>query len=773
MREKILIVEDDPTMRLTLSQLLSEEGFEVVAVALGLEAVQAAMETEFDLIITDIRMAGMDGLETLSKVKERQPSIGSMVVTGYSTEEDSVRAVRLHVGEYLRKPFQLDVFLDSVQRLIEQRRQDLKLVAKEAALRKIASWSLEKLAHYHQGELETPDPSWVGLARQARLAGYRLGFSEEQCSHLQLVLLLALLRRHRPQLDLQPILEALPHSARNWLEELEEGEGGEKSRALQILSATLSGSGPELQLEVAQALQHAAAADTKLVRSPDGSCIRQRNLLTLAQSLESSQDISGAQQLFQKVVELAPANRESLEAQLGLARLARRQQKRETLVQLVRQLPELARSLSPLTQAQTCLQLGILVPSAEAPPLLDSAERLFEQLGAPEWRALTRLARVAAGESPPGGEVSESLQLLLQPEHLPTLLWGAPWLLPLLLGRQLPPDSPGWRTLRRLVRHSPSVLSRLLEEGGLNPSQRLQLVDLLRQAGGSGSPRLLQRLQSDPEETVRLAAAAPGPPSPAGSAPPPLRLLVFGTPRVFVGDEEVPDSAWRNKKAKTLLIFLASQGRVVPEDVIVEEFWPNDPSKGKANITAALSYSRRALRPSDWNGELDYIVRASTGLQLNPELRIEQDLDEFQRLLGEGDRESDPRKAMELRRRACRLYSRPYAEGYYSDWALAIRSRCEEQLTHHLQQLAEYCLHHQAPLEAVEYAQRLLEQDPCNQLACQVGMQAHQALGRPEQALRMFDMCARNLKLELAMEPSIALLECQQRALLGLTSSPR
>ena len=79
---KVLVLEDDPELRETLAELLEEEGYTVVAVSRGEEAVQQASRQAFDLIVSDIRMDGMDGLEAIDQASKLQPSMGSLVVSG-------------------------------------------------------------------------------------------------------------------------------------------------------------------------------------------------------------------------------------------------------------------------------------------------------------------------------------------------------------------------------------------------------------------------------------------------------------------------------------------------------------------------------------------------------------------------------------------------------------------------------------------------------------------------------------------------------------------
>jgi len=140
-RFRILILEDDPTLRASMATVLEEEGYQVVAVGRGEDAVETAKNEDFDLIVSDIRMAGMDGLDALAQVKGTRPEICCMVVTGYSTEADSVRAIHLGVQEYLKKPFRLEQFLEGVRRLTSRRRQEQLLFIRERALLRTALWA--------------------------------------------------------------------------------------------------------------------------------------------------------------------------------------------------------------------------------------------------------------------------------------------------------------------------------------------------------------------------------------------------------------------------------------------------------------------------------------------------------------------------------------------------------------------------------------------------------------------------------------------------------
>ena len=110
----ILVVEDDNELRELLLEVLEENGYQVEGASSGHEAIEKARESAFDLVITDIRMGEMNGLEALLEVKEDTTDFESMVITGYADEEIPAQALRMGVGEYLKKPFELDHFVAAV-----------------------------------------------------------------------------------------------------------------------------------------------------------------------------------------------------------------------------------------------------------------------------------------------------------------------------------------------------------------------------------------------------------------------------------------------------------------------------------------------------------------------------------------------------------------------------------------------------------------------------------------------------------------------------------
>jgi DNA-binding NtrC family response regulator len=105
--ERLLVIDDEADLREMLEFILSAEGYDVVTVDGGLAAIDAARERPFDLAITDMRMPDMNGIETLTALKELDPTIEVVVVTGYASEQTAAECIRRGAYGYLRKPFEL------------------------------------------------------------------------------------------------------------------------------------------------------------------------------------------------------------------------------------------------------------------------------------------------------------------------------------------------------------------------------------------------------------------------------------------------------------------------------------------------------------------------------------------------------------------------------------------------------------------------------------------------------------------------------------------
>ncbi len=116
---KILIVEDDLIFRQTLETLLGQYNHAVQSAESADEALAKVKAHNFDLLLTDVRIAGeVDGVEAMGKIRKLQPTIRSIIMTGYSDVDAPVRAAGLQADDYLLKPFKLQALIQSVQTVL-------------------------------------------------------------------------------------------------------------------------------------------------------------------------------------------------------------------------------------------------------------------------------------------------------------------------------------------------------------------------------------------------------------------------------------------------------------------------------------------------------------------------------------------------------------------------------------------------------------------------------------------------------------------------------
>jgi len=127
---KILIVDDEPLMRLSMVDALEGVGCEVAAAATGTEGVHVLEKRQFDLVITDLRLPGADGLEILKVCKERNPNTEVIMITAHGSVDTAVGAMKHGAYDYITKPFQMDELLlivERVGRVLGLRRENVAL----------------------------------------------------------------------------------------------------------------------------------------------------------------------------------------------------------------------------------------------------------------------------------------------------------------------------------------------------------------------------------------------------------------------------------------------------------------------------------------------------------------------------------------------------------------------------------------------------------------------------------------------------------------------
>jgi DNA-binding NtrC family response regulator len=118
---KILVVDDEEVIREGLRRLMEADGLSVESAASGHQALTLMQTVDFDLVVTDLKMPGMSGIEVLKTIKILQPEVPVIIITGYSTVDTAVEAMKCGAFDYLPKPFTPDQIMEKVKTALAQR----------------------------------------------------------------------------------------------------------------------------------------------------------------------------------------------------------------------------------------------------------------------------------------------------------------------------------------------------------------------------------------------------------------------------------------------------------------------------------------------------------------------------------------------------------------------------------------------------------------------------------------------------------------------------
>lgn len=117
-KEKILLVDDEPAIRQMLSRLLAGEGYDVLPVTSGAEALEFAAHTDFDLVLLDLNMPGMDGWDTYEKLIARKPLLPVIVITARPNQRFT--ALAAGIGALMEKPLDLQKLFSTIRNLLDE-----------------------------------------------------------------------------------------------------------------------------------------------------------------------------------------------------------------------------------------------------------------------------------------------------------------------------------------------------------------------------------------------------------------------------------------------------------------------------------------------------------------------------------------------------------------------------------------------------------------------------------------------------------------------------
>ena len=196
MKGRVLVVDDEPAMRRTLQALLRLEGFEVDTAAEGREALRKLGETQFDVLVLDLRMPGMGGTEVLRHLEDIEADVGVIVLTGHGSLESAIEALRKGAYDYLLKPVDPETLLQSVTQAVARIRRERRQRTLYEQLERMLAELRQDISEHPEGTgfvpstVELPNGVILDLGRRRlRYAGQDIHLSPSEARLLQVLLM--------------------------------------------------------------------------------------------------------------------------------------------------------------------------------------------------------------------------------------------------------------------------------------------------------------------------------------------------------------------------------------------------------------------------------------------------------------------------------------------------------------------------------------------------------------------------------------------------------
>ena len=807
MPENILVVEDDPLMLAALEILLLDEGYNVTTASSGIEAIELARKQNFDLVVSDVQMAEMDGIETLSNLKQQQPGTRSIVITGYASPDVPIRAIKMGVDDYILKPFDDRQFISSVKRCLDSYKMQKAYTqglqqqwADFSTIIKLLAEGVEERDEHFYGHSRRVAELSMRVAKKLGLPRHRLEVLE----------LAAFLHDIGSIGQKKAFLSKAEELVQEELTEVQTAAAEQQESLFSSVSSLrevfriilhhhewFDGTGyphglkgQEIPLE-SRILCVAEAYDAMISPRPHRSPLSHGDAREVIQKEAGTHfDPQIVDQIRSLLVEVgdgeeseefreeAVSRVRQAELMLGLSRTYLTAGDLETAgrgfsgaLSLVSEAAGSLRSEAHVGLALSFLHRHRIEEARAEADKAVSASVSGSQLVAARARMTRGLVRAYQKEHEQGQDDVQAAQEVLETWEAHFEIATAHLYRAQVLTLQ---GLPAQDSLR--------VTVDLIEEVGLQQllkQERYLAIPLLLQfvGGESEQPKaekllgwlgweVVQPFLSELDEGFRERALTRLAPREAGSVvqTPPLSLYGFGKFRVFVGGQEVEDKLWRTRKSKYLFAYLtANAGKDIPDEKIMELFWPDhEPEKARQSLYAALSHMRKALDAVS-AGESERVILARKGFyRFNAECSFLYDVAEFERLYEQGQariKEGREDEAMVAFQKAEQLYQGEFMEGYYDDWAVFLREDLEMKYVEILQVLMEHFFDKRRYAVVTDYGQRLLKRDPCHQDAHTTLMHAYFQQGKPELAARQYQTCTQIMKNELNMSPSPEMTE--------------
>lgn len=115
---RILVIDDEDIVRTSCNRSLTPEGYEVKMARNGIDGMKMLENEKFDLVLTDLKMPDMDGIEVLRRIKVEWPQVEVIIITGYQTVDTAVKSIKLGAYDYIEKPFTPDALIAAVKKAL-------------------------------------------------------------------------------------------------------------------------------------------------------------------------------------------------------------------------------------------------------------------------------------------------------------------------------------------------------------------------------------------------------------------------------------------------------------------------------------------------------------------------------------------------------------------------------------------------------------------------------------------------------------------------------
>jgi DNA-binding NtrC family response regulator len=162
-KKRVLVIDDERIVLDSITRILREENFEVEVTLSGRQGLEMAIQKDYDIILTDLRMPDIGGMRVLRDVKRAKPAMPVLMITGFGSVKSAVQAMKLGAAEYLEKPFTPEQLVNSVQKAlhiaITRGPEEQSVIHKEELLRVLDQAATDhelvyNLLHYGADALE-------------------------------------------------------------------------------------------------------------------------------------------------------------------------------------------------------------------------------------------------------------------------------------------------------------------------------------------------------------------------------------------------------------------------------------------------------------------------------------------------------------------------------------------------------------------------------------------------------------------------------------------